>query len=69
MPSVTLARLAWHSMVHGGWSDLAQRYVFDTRELTNDRAYFTAYIKPADLPHVHQRQGRHQAGRPRQRLG
>ncbi len=52
MPSVTLARLAWHSMVHGGWSDLAQRYVFDTRELTNDRAYFTAYIKPADLPHV-----------------
>ena len=52
LPSVALARLAWHAMVHGGWSDLARRHVFDTRELTNDRAYFTAYIKPADLPRV-----------------
>ena len=52
MPSTQLARLAWHALVHGGWPELAQRYVFDARELTNDRAYFTAYIKPADLPAV-----------------
>jgi spermidine synthase len=52
MPSTQLARLAWHALVHGGWNELAQRYVFDARELTNDRAYFAAYVKPADLPRV-----------------
>ena len=29
--------------------DIAAAYVFDTRPLTNDRPYFAAYVKPADL--------------------
>jgi predicted membrane-bound spermidine synthase len=52
LPSTLLARAAWGALIHGGWDSLSERYVFDTRELTNDRAYFTAYIKPADLPKV-----------------
>ncbi len=52
MPSTQLARLTWHALIHGGWPELSRRYVFDTRELSNDRAYFTAYIKPVDLPKV-----------------
>ncbi len=52
LPPTQLARAAWAALVHGGWDSLAERYVFDTRELTNDRAYFTAYIKPADLSRV-----------------
>jgi hypothetical protein len=52
MPSTTLARQAWRALVHGAWPEMAQRYVFDARELTNDRAYFAAYVKPADLPKV-----------------
>lgn len=52
LPSVRLARLAWDALVHGGWEDFARRWVFDARELTNDRAYFAAYVKPQDLPKV-----------------
>jgi hypothetical protein len=33
----------------GGWNDIADKYVFDTRPLTNDRPYFAAYVKTADL--------------------
>ena len=52
LPSVTLGRLAWHHLVQGGWEALAQRYVFDTRPLTNDRPYFAAYMRPGDLPRI-----------------
>lgn len=52
VPATTLGRLAWHHLVHGGWEDIAQRYVFDTRVLSNSRPYFAAYVKPADLPRV-----------------
>jgi hypothetical protein len=44
--------LAWYHLVHGGWDDIAQRYVFDTRPLTNARPYFAAYVKTGDLPRV-----------------
>ena len=50
LPSTALGRLAWHALVYGGWPDVAERYVFDTRALTNDRPYFAAYVKPRDLP-------------------
>jgi hypothetical protein len=52
LPATTLGQMAWQHLVHGGWGDLAQRYVFDTRLLTNDRPYFAAYVKPADLARV-----------------
>ncbi len=52
MPPIALARQSWQALMQGRWPEMAQRYVFDTRELTNDRAYFTAYVKPADLPKV-----------------
>jgi spermidine synthase len=50
LPSTLLQRLAWHGLVHGGWPEIAEKYVFDTRELTNDRPYFAAYVRPGDLP-------------------
>lgn len=52
MPPIALARQSWQALLQGRWPEMAARYVFDTRELTNDRAYFTAYVKPADLPKV-----------------
>ncbi len=50
LPSTQMGRLAWHALVFGGWDDIASRYVFDARPLTNDRPYFAAYVKPHDLP-------------------
>jgi hypothetical protein len=47
-----MGQMAWHHLVNGGWDGIAKRYVFDTRTLTNNRPYFAAYVKPADLPHV-----------------
>src|SRR5262245_9634243 len=55
LPATTMGRMAWHHLVHGGWDELAQGYVFDTRLLTNDRPYFAAYVKPADLARVSDR--------------
>ncbi len=52
MPPIQLARLAWQALIHGGWQEMADQYVFDTRELTNNRACFAAYLKPQDLPRV-----------------
>lgn len=52
MPSTKLARLAWHGLLHGGFETIARDYVFDARELTNDRAYFAAYVKTGDLAKV-----------------
>ncbi len=52
LPSTQMGRLAWHALVYGGWDDVANRYVFDTRALTNDRPYFAAYVKPRDLPNL-----------------
>ncbi len=52
LPATALGRLAWQSLIAGGWDDLSKRYVFDVRPLTNDRPYFAAYIKPGDLGRV-----------------
>ncbi|MET0472171.1 MAG: hypothetical protein ABWZ93_15090, partial [Xanthobacteraceae bacterium] len=52
VPATVMGQLAWHHLVHGGWEDIADRYVFDTRPLTNNQPYFAAYIKPADLLQV-----------------
>ncbi len=52
LPSTVMGRLAWHTLVHGGWPEIARRYVFDTSKLTNDAPYFAAYVKAKDLPAV-----------------
>lgn len=49
LPATAMARLAWHHLMAGGWPEIADRYVFDTRPLTNDQPYFAAYVKIADL--------------------
>ena len=49
VPATTMGRLAWYYLVNGGWQDVADRYVFDTRILTNHQPYFAAYIKVKDL--------------------
>src|SRR5271166_2340757 len=52
VPATVMGRLAWHHLIHGGWDEISERYVFDTRPLTNARPYFAAYIKPGDLLRV-----------------
>lgn len=52
LPVVTLARAAFASLIAGNFSTIADRYVFDTRELTNSRPYFAAYVKTQDLTRV-----------------
>ena len=52
LPSVVMGRLAWHALMAGNWDDVAKRYVFDERPLTNDAPYFAAYVKTKDLPRV-----------------
>jgi spermidine synthase len=52
VPATTMGQLVWHHLIHGGWDDIAERYLFDTRPLTNKRPYFAAYVKPGDLPRV-----------------
>ncbi len=52
VPATTMDQLAWHYLIDGGWDDIAARYIFDTRALTNDRPYFAAYVKTGDLPRV-----------------
>ncbi len=52
LPSTVLGRLAWHTLIDGGWDQVAERYVFNTRKLTNDSPYFAAYVKTKDLPRV-----------------
>ncbi|MGD1035844.1 MAG: hypothetical protein ABR878_01345 [Roseiarcus sp.] len=52
LPATVMGRLAWHALVNGGWPEIAERYVFNTRKLTNDAPYFAAYVKTKDLPRV-----------------
>jgi hypothetical protein len=49
VPATTMGRLAWHFLINGGWQQVADDYVFDTRLLTNHQPYFAAYIKVKDL--------------------
>ena len=52
LPATLMSRLAWHHLIRGDWSEIADRYVFDTRPLTDDRPYFAGYVKTQDLPRV-----------------
>ncbi len=52
LPATAMGRLAWHALISGAWPEVAQRYVFNARALTNDAPYFAAYVKTADLPRV-----------------
>ncbi len=52
LPATEMGRLAWHALISGAWPDIASRYVFNARALTNDSPYFAAYVKTADLPRV-----------------
>ncbi len=52
LPATVMGRLAWHALVAGQWPEIASRYVFNTRALTDDAPYFAAYVKTADLPRV-----------------
>ena len=52
VPATVMGRLAWHSLMNGEWPEIAKRYVFDTRLLTNDAPYFAAYVKTRDLPRI-----------------
>ena len=49
LPSTTLERMFWRAEFDGGSEDVADKYVFDSHPLTNDRPYFAAYVKTPDL--------------------
>jgi spermidine synthase len=48
-PSTLIDRLAWRDLVANRWRDFADRYVFNSYPLTDDRPYFAGYIKFRDL--------------------
>ena len=52
LPATVMGRLTWHALINGGWPQIAERYVFNTRKLTNDAPYFAAYVKTKDLPRI-----------------
>ncbi len=52
VPATTMGQLAWNRLINGGWDEIANAYVFDSRLLTNNRPYFAAYVKPGDLHRV-----------------
>ena len=52
MPSIALARAAWQALLSDAWPKIADSYVYDLHALTNQRPYFAAYLRPADLPRV-----------------
>ncbi|MCW5715151.1 MAG: hypothetical protein KIT43_11625 [Bauldia sp.] len=49
LPATAVGRLAWQALVTDTWSEFADAYVFDVAELTNNRPYFAAYVRPGDL--------------------
>ena len=49
VPATDIGRLWWHFLINGGSEKIADRYVFDTKILTNHQPYFAAYIKVKDL--------------------
>ncbi|MEZ5666034.1 MAG: hypothetical protein R3F55_01085 [Alphaproteobacteria bacterium] len=50
LPATALGRLAWQALANDDWQSFADSYVFDVTGLDNDRPYFAAYVRPADLP-------------------
>jgi hypothetical protein len=51
-PATRLNRLVWDRLIRGGWSVIADRYLFDTRPLTDSRPYFAGYVRPGDLTRI-----------------
>ena len=52
LPATELGRLAWQYLIAGDWAALGDRYVFDIAPLTDDRPYFSGYVRVKDLPRV-----------------
>ncbi|MBI3673398.1 MAG: hypothetical protein HY245_08265, partial [Rhizobiales bacterium] len=52
LPATSLERLVWRALIDGRFDDIARRYVFNIAPLSNDRPYFAAYVKPADLTRI-----------------
>ena len=52
LPSTLMGRMLWSALIRGDAGDIADRYVFDIRKLTNDHPYFTGYVKTKDLPSI-----------------
>ncbi len=50
LPATELGRLAWQALIRDDWASFSDAYVFDVDELTNNRPYFAAYVRPSDLP-------------------
>jgi len=51
-PATRLNRLVWDRLIRGDWSVIADRYLFDTRPLTDSRPYFAGYVRPGDLTRI-----------------
>jgi hypothetical protein len=57
-PAKKNPKLSWANLyrmmiaryLKGEFETVRQKYVFDTRPLTNERPYFAGYIKPFDIP-------------------
>ncbi len=47
-----MGQLTWHHLDERRLGQIAERYVFDSRMLTNARPYFAAYVRPVDLPRI-----------------
>ncbi len=52
LPATEIGRLAWQYLIAGDWAALGDRYVFDIAPLTDDRPYFSGYVRVKDLPRV-----------------
>ncbi len=50
LSATNLYRLMLYDMIAGRFDLVRQKYVFDTRPLTDDRPYFAAYIKALEIP-------------------
>ena len=50
LSATNLYRIMLHHMIAGRFDLVREKYVFDTRPLTDDRPYFAAYIKVHEIP-------------------
>ena len=49
LPATAIGQAAWQSSIRDEWKLFQSAYLFDVRELTDSRPYFSAYVKPSDL--------------------
>jgi hypothetical protein len=50
LPAIQLNRLVWGLLIAGDWEGLSSGYVFDTHPLSDNRPYFSGYIRVLELP-------------------